>query len=102
MSTSSQINSVKTYIGRFAPSPTGPLHFGSLITAFASYIDAKANKGLWLVRIEDLDPPREPPKAADEILIQLKRLGLEWDGNVLYQRARATFYQEALDLLVER
>jgi len=102
MSVPSQINSTKTYIGRFAPSPTGPLHLGSLITAVASYIDAKANKGLWLVRIEDLDPPREPPKAADEILIQLKRLGLEWDGKVLYQSTRSTFYQEALDLLIER
>mgnify|MGYP001161148980 FL=1 len=102
MSVPSQINSTQTYIGRFAPSPTGPLHLGSLITAFASYIDAKANKGLWLVRIEDLDPPREPPKAADEILIQLKHFGLEWDGKVLYQSTRSTFYQEALSLLIER
>ena len=102
MSAPSKTNIVKTYIGRFAPSPTGPLHLGSLITAFASYIDAKAINGLWYIRIEDLDPPREPPKAADEILNQLQLLGLEWDGEVLYQSTRSTFYQEVLDLLIER
>lgn len=88
------------YIGRFAPSPTGPLHFGSLLTALASYLDAKANGGRWLVRMEDLDPPREEPGAATTILKCLEDHGLEWDGEVFYQSADFNRYQEQLDALI--
>jgi glutamyl-Q tRNA(Asp) synthetase len=87
------------YTGRFAPSPTGPLHFGSLVAALASWLDARAAGGRWLVRIEDLDPPRVEPGAADEILRALESLGLAWDGEVLYQSRRAAFYREALERL---
>ena len=84
------------YVGRFAPSPTGPLHFGSVIAAVASYIDARANQGRWLVRMEDLDPPREAPGAAEQILKQLTQLGLAWDDEVLYQSQRLENYASAL------
>lgn len=90
------------YIGRFAPSPTGPLHFGSLITALASYLDAKANSGQWLVRMEDIDPPREQPGAADSILRCLEGHGLLWDGAVIYQSQRHSAYQDCLDYLRSR
>ena len=85
--------------GRFAPSPTGPLHFGSLVAAVGSFLDARARGGQWLVRIEDLDPPREVPGAAREILHTLEALGLEWDGPVLHQSTRAAVYKEALQRL---
>lgn len=88
-----------SYVGRFAPSPTGPLHFGSLVAAVASYLDAKANSGLWLMRMEDLDPPREPAGMAELILDQLIQLGLEWDGEVLYQSSRLDAYQTILNKL---
>lgn len=86
-------------IGRFAPSPTGPLHFGSLLAALASYLEAKTKSGLWLVRMEDLDKPREMPGAADHILHTLEAFGFEWDGEVVYQSQRSTLYQEALSQL---
>lgn len=87
------------YIGRFAPSPTGPLHFGSLLAAIASYLDARSNNGRWLVRMEDLDPPREPAGAADKILRQLDQFGLHWDASVLYQSTRLEAYHAVLQQL---
>ena len=89
------------HTGRFAPSPTGPLHFGSLAAALASWLEARAAGGRWLVRIEDLDPPREQPGAADEILRTLERLGLYWDGEVVFQSRRKALYQESLSDLRE-
>ncbi|WP_461517063.1 tRNA glutamyl-Q(34) synthetase GluQRS [Porticoccus sp.] len=90
------------YTGRFAPSPTGPLHFGSLATAVASYLDARHHEGRWLVRMEDIDPPREMPGAADRILQQLEAHGLHWDDAVLYQSQRSEAYQEVLQQLLEQ
>ena len=83
-------------IGRFAPSPTGPLHFGSLLAALASYCQAKSEGGRWLVRMEDLDKPREMTGAANHILRTLELFGFEWDGEVIYQSQRSSLYQEAL------
>ena len=88
-----------SYTGRFAPSPTGPLHFGSLVAAVASYCEAKANQGKWLVRMEDLDKPREVKGAAETILRSLDAFGFEWDGEILYQSQRAELYAEALTTL---
>ncbi len=92
-------NNPESYTGRFAPSPTGPLHFGSLLTAIASYLDARARKGRWLVRMEDIDPPREPVGAASEILRQLEQFNLLWDGAVLYQSTRLDAYSDVLSHL---
>jgi glutamyl-Q tRNA(Asp) synthetase len=83
------------YVGRFAPSPTGPLHLGSLATAVASYLHARQARGQWLVRIEDIDPPREVAGAADEILHTLEAFDLEWDGDVVFQSTRLDVYREA-------
>lgn len=88
-----------SYIGRFAPSPTGLLHIGSLLTALASYADARANQGQWFIRMEDLDPPREMAGAADDILRTLNAFGFEWDGEVVYQSQRHHLYHAALDEL---
>ncbi|HET6473386.1 MAG TPA: tRNA glutamyl-Q(34) synthetase GluQRS [Pseudomonadales bacterium] len=86
-------------IGRFAPSPTGPLHFGSLLTAVASYVHARAGGGRWLLRVEDLDTLRCVPGAADSILRTLDRHGLRWD-DLAYQHERTDLYRQALDRLV--
>jgi glutamyl-Q tRNA(Asp) synthetase len=87
------------YRGRFAPSPTGPLHFGSLVAAVGSYLEARTRGGDWLVRMEDVDRPREAAGAADDILRTLERLGFEWDEPVLYQSRRDFAYGEALSKL---
>jgi len=91
-----------SYAGRFAPSPTGPLHAGSLVAALASWLDARARRGRWLVRIEDLDTPRNVAGAAETILGQLDRCGLRPDETPVYQSRRTTKYQAALDLLLAR
>ena len=88
------------YIGRFAPSPTGPLHAGSVVAALGSWLDARAHRGRWLVRIEDLDPPREVPGAAEVILHTLDRLGLSADAPPQYQSTRTALYAEALERLI--
>jgi glutamyl-Q tRNA(Asp) synthetase len=87
------------YIGRFAPSPTGPLHFGSLVAAMASYLDAKAHEGTWLVRIEDVDEARTVPGAAESILQTLAAFGMQADNEVVWQSNRKAFYQDALERL---
>jgi glutamyl-Q tRNA(Asp) synthetase len=87
------------YIGRFAPSPTGPLHAGSLVAALASYLDARAHDGTWLVRIEDIDEGRAVPGADQQILSLLRRLGMESDREVVWQSRRKHLYQAAFDKL---
>lgn len=89
-----------SYIGRFAPSPTGLLHMGSLMAAVASFLDARVNNGRWLLRVEDLDPPREMAGAAGAILTTLERFGFEWDGEVLWQSQREARYREVLAQLI--
>lgn len=90
-----------TVVGRFAPSPSGPLHFGSVVSAVASFLDVRAQGGRWLVRIDDLDPPRIEAGAAACILATLEALALRWDGAVVYQSARSDAYAQALARLGE-
>lgn len=85
-----------TYVGRFAPSPTGPLHFGSLLTAVGSYLQARVAQGAWLLRIEDLDLPRVVPGAADAIVATLAAFGFEWQGSIEYQSRRLERYADAI------
>ncbi|MEP5763393.1 MAG: tRNA glutamyl-Q(34) synthetase GluQRS [Halieaceae bacterium] len=91
-----------SYIGRFAPSPTGPLHLGSLICALASYLDARQQGGLWLMRMEDLDPPREEAGAAQRILDSLSAHGLDWDGPTLWQSQRLEAYADTVQELLDQ
>lgn len=93
-------NSPARYIGRFAPSPTGLLHEGSLLAAVASYLDARHHNGTWLLRMEDIDPLREVPGAAESILRQLEAFALHWDGAVLYQSQRLPAYDAAAQQLL--
>jgi len=90
------------FVGRFAPSPTGPLHLGSLTTAAASFLDARHGGGRWLLRIEDLDAPRVVPGAAEAIVRTLEHLGFTWEGPVIHQSQRLALYQQALDDLGRR
>ena len=87
------------YVGRFAPSPTGPLHFGSLVAALGSCLEAQANDGRWLLRIEDVDEPRCSGETADDILRTLEALGFQWDGPVLRQSQRKARYRDVLNAL---
>jgi len=89
----------RPYRGRFAPSPTGPLHFGSLIAATGSYLQAKTRQGEWQLRIDDIDPPREIAGASDAILSTLEAFGFEWDGPVSFQSQRSNIYRDALATL---
>jgi glutamyl-Q tRNA(Asp) synthetase len=90
------------YIGRFAPTPSGYLHFGSLVAALASYLDARAVDGRWLLRMEDLDPPREVPGAQQAILATLESYGLHWDGELVRQSERHAEYRALVERLLER
>jgi len=99
--TTGTAEAARRYCGRFAPSPTGPLHFGSLLAAVGSYLEARTRRGRWLLRIEDLDPPREPPGAVEQIISDLDRFGFEWDGPILRQSTRAREYDAALDRLAQ-
>ena len=87
------------YIGRFAPSPTGKLHFGSLLAALASFLDARSHNGHWLLRIDDIDPPREMLGASQSIINTLTAFGLEWDGDIIFQSTRSARYQHTLEQL---
>lgn len=93
---------VPAYIGRFAPTPSGYLHFGSLVAALASYLDARAVGGRWLLRMEDLDPPREVPGAQEAIRGTLESYGLHWDGEVVRQSQRDAEYQALLERLLQQ
>jgi glutamyl-Q tRNA(Asp) synthetase len=94
------VHAKSSYVGRFAPSPSGPLHAGSAVAAVASFVDARAHHGAWFVRIEDLDTPRNVQGADKVILEQLSALGMQWDGEVLYQSRRLNAYQQSFDRLL--
>jgi glutamyl-Q tRNA(Asp) synthetase len=87
------------HVGRFAPSPSGPLHFGSLVAAVGSFLEARTHGGVWLLRIEDVDTPRTVPGAADAIIATLARFGFEWDGDIVWQSRRLDAYAAALERL---
>ena len=89
------------YVGRFAPSPTGPLHFGSLLAAVASFLQARVNQGLWLLRVEDIDPPREQQGSDKRILDALEAYGFEWDGPVTYQSKFAERHGKRVQRLLD-
>jgi len=93
-------NQSQNYTGHFAPSPTGPVHFGTLIAAVGSYLQAKKNNGAWLIRIEDVDITRKIEGADVDILNTLEAFGFEWQGDIVYQSERSEYYQQALDQLI--
>src|SRR5690606_6751915 len=95
-----QARDAAVYRGRFAPSPSGPLHDGSLIAAMASYLDARAHRGRWLLRIEDIDTPRVVAGADQLIMQQLRALGMAWDEEPVWQSSRLAHYQAAFDRLL--
>ncbi len=101
LNTNSITNNAKPYVGRFAPSPSGPLHFGSLVAAVASYLCARKNNGKWLLRIEDVDSTRVKEGATQSIIETLDAYDFEWDGEVVYQSRRSDVYQEVLESLSE-
>ncbi len=92
--------SEESVVGRFAPTPSGPLHFGSLVTAVASYCQARSQQGQWLLRMEDVDTPRVVEGSVDDILFTLEAFGFEWDGEILYQSQRFNAYEQALQQLM--
>lgn len=94
--------STSVYKGRFAPSPTGPLHFGTLVAAVGSYLQARSQQGEWLMRIEDVDTTRCVIGAADTMLQTFENFGFEWDAEVVYQTQRTAFYEQALAVLIEK
>lgn len=101
MPTAHPLREASGVVGRFAPTPSGPLHFGSLLAALASWLDARARGGRWLLRLEDIDPPRCPPGASDTIRAQLEAFGLEHDGEIRFQRDQGELYRLTLERLIE-
>ncbi len=95
-------NNSKNYIGRFAPSPTGPVHYGTLVAAVGSYLQAKKNNGEWLIRMEDVDTLRKVDGADNGILRTLESFGFEWNGEVLYQTKQIEYYEQALEKLISQ